>query len=385
MNLLISAVSRFTEPTGICRYASSLALGVARLKRFDVTIAVASWQCEYFREVFKAHRHATIKPIRIRNSPSDRNRWTLFGLPRVASRLKADAVHLAYPVPFIRKLFSSPVVMTVHDLYPFDSPGNFRFPFVNRKILEFSLRQSDAVVCISANTSRRLSELFPVLGSSVLTETIHNPVEIPELSDSQGPVKGLRVGQFLLAVAQHRANKNLDLLIRTYANIRDLGNAADRRLVIVGSDGPETPKLHALVNRLNLSDHVYFLSSIDGSTLAWLYRSCSTVVICSSYEGFCIPLVEAISLGATVVCSDIAVLREIGSDRCSYFSLTPFPEQALADVLLYSPAGQNSAYAEAFRARFEPATIAESYQGIYEQIVAAARDPTLHKWRVPSC
>ncbi len=201
----------------------------------------------------------------------------------------------------------------MHDLYAFDAPANFRFPIVNQFLFKRCVSESDGIVCVSRATERRLQEVVPQLAATRTVVQIYNPVCVPELCPEQKAAAGCRPGKFILTVGQHRRNKNLLLLLKAYANLRNRNEQwRDCSLVVVGSDGPETPALHALTAELGLRENVLYLSRVDDSELAWLYRNCLVIALPSSHEGLCMPLIEAVRSGARAVCSDIPVLRELG-------------------------------------------------------------------------
>ena len=125
-----------------------------------------------------------------------------------------------------------------------------------------------------------------------------------------------------MSVAQHRKNKNIDLLIRAYGTLLQDGRLRPHtRLLLVGSSGPETTQLTQLVETLGLKDRVTFLSGLEDGELRWLYEQADLFVIPSSTEGFCLPLVEALTLSCPAVCSDIPIFREVGASQCHYFKL----------------------------------------------------------------
>jgi glycosyltransferase involved in cell wall biosynthesis len=64
---------------------------------------------------------------------------------------------------------------------------------------------------------------------------------------------------------------------------------------------------------------VIWLSDIGDAQLAWLYRHCELFVVTSDAEGFCLPLMEALSFACRAVCTDIPVLREVSQGRCTLF------------------------------------------------------------------
>jgi glycosyltransferase involved in cell wall biosynthesis len=196
------------------------------------------------------------------------------------------------------------------------------------------------VICVSKTTLKTLTHFLPEVGSKRVLAQIYTPVAIPESTADQPPVSKLRPFQFVLTVGQHRQNKNLDLLQRTFARLRVSGLLpADWKLVIVGSEGPRTAELRALTLQLRLAEHVIYLSSIAEPELAWLYQNAALAVFPSSHEGFCLPLVESLLSGLRVVCSNIPTLKEIGRESCTYFQLESEPVESLASAIARAISG----------------------------------------------
>lgn len=334
MHILIAGISRFCAPSGLCRYTDMLGRSLSQLGNVQVSIALGSWQVGYFRDVFKSHHHSDIIIVDRKNNPIYRNAWSLSSLPGIARRLNADLVHLAYPMPVQRQAFQVPLVVTVHDLYPYDLPNNFSFPYANKLLFRWCISQSDAVVCVSRSTSKRLLEVIPKIEEGRLVTQIYNPVPNPELAPEQTTMAGCYSSRFILSVGQHRRNKNLHVLLGSYARLRSSGDTWNEcPLVIVGSEGPETQALQALILTLGIEKHVLLLSSVSDSELAWLYHNCLLAVIPSSHEGLCMPLIEAVCSGARVVCSDIPVLRELGLPVTSYWDCQGGSAETLATAI----------------------------------------------------
>ena len=325
MQILVSSVGRDSHPTGICRVAASHAKALLSNRAASrVFLAIGSWQCELFRRLLGPYApQIDLLVADIRNNSVSRNFWYAATLPQLAKASGADLVHLSHPAPTFRRAFHSPVVVTLHDLYPYDIPENFGFPqyYANRAILRQCLSSVDGIACVSNTTRSRLEEIFPGIPRRVPTVVTGNYVEIPtEAPAPPASLEGIGSEGFVLAVAQHRKNKNLDLLMRGFAELGNCGGFHGP-LVIVGSEGPETASLHRLSKSLGPSERVKFIHSILDTELRWLYANCSIFVACSSIEGYCLPLVEAQANQARIVCSDIAILREIGGTQCIYFSL----------------------------------------------------------------
>lgn len=333
MHLLIASVSAATSPTGICRHAANIVRGMLALPSVQkVTMLTGNWQADYFRDAFNLHSdRLDIRGIAISNRSIARNLWYLRDLPAAARACGADVVHLAYPMPLLRSAFDAPVIVSLHDLYPFNIPQNFgRRAWLNRAALRLCLRNVDLIACVSEETRTRARELFPAMEQEkaiVVPNSIY-------LSNECGPAAlpvYIRGCPFLLCVAQHRANKNLPLLLRSFgfALDRDI-LSADTKLVLVGREGPETPLLHRVLAQYGLKRRVLFLHGISDAFLSSLYAGCELVVAPSLTEGFGLPVAEALNAGSRVVCSDIPAFRALGAARCIFFD----PEDGSGESLL---------------------------------------------------
>jgi glycosyltransferase involved in cell wall biosynthesis len=225
------------------------------------------------------------------------------------------------------------------------------------------------VACSSDFTLARLHHCMPDIPASK-TARIY-PIAALDSKPSLGVGLGaITAGPFLLAVAQHRGNKNLPLLIEGLARLRmSHARCEHLQLIIVGSEGPETKSLHKLVQRRSLSENVLFISELTEENLCWLYRNCEAVVVSSSVEGFCLPVVEAQHWKAMIVCSDIPVLREVGGAYCRYFSLEagdPAAELAAAIAAALRKPKPESQMTQ----RFAPQKIARQFVALYRALVA---------------
>ncbi|MEM7796031.1 MAG: glycosyltransferase family 1 protein [Cyanobacteria bacterium P01_C01_bin.118] len=341
MHVLIPALHRPTKPTGVCRHAVNLAQCLAATADVTrVTLVIGTWQRDYFNDAFQLDSpKIQLVNVDIKNSSLARNRWFLFGLPQLANQLQPHMIHMSFPFPFIRQWFKSPIVATIHDLYPYECPENFGYPRVwfNQLFLQQCIRNSDGLTCVSKCTLGDLKNYFPRVTHTKKTAVVYNIVDFDNI-DAQLPTQLKRDDHFLMTVAQHRKNKNLNLLIRAYGDLCR-HEQFQAKLLIIGSSGPETEHLTGLVTELNLEKRVLFLSGLSDGELRWLYERAALFVIPSATEGFCLPLVEALTLACPAVCSDIPIFREVGSSQCHYFSLD-YPGQlaeTIATALTESP------------------------------------------------
>jgi glycosyltransferase involved in cell wall biosynthesis len=373
MHVLIAALHRPTKPTGVCRHAANLANCLAeKLEVTQISLVIGVWQQDYFTTAFTfVSPKIKIITVSIKNSSLVRNRWFIGGLPQLANKLKPDIVHLSFPLPFIRAKFESSVVSTIHDLYPYECPENFGFPQVwfNRLFLQQCINNSDGLSCVSQITLNQLKFYFPKLKPQQKIAVIYNYVDFDLKSLKLQPPQQLsEKSTFILTVAQHRQNKNLDLLIEAYAKMLK-ARQLDRncQLIIVGSSGPQTEDLQNLITELALKNKVLLLSAIKDEELCWLYQNCHAFIIPSSTEGFCLPLVEALHFSDRIVCSDIPIFKEVGNINCTYFSLKNDPINNLSNAIIQTMDKPQTLHPMNV-GKFDKLNIAHQYFNLYSQI-----------------
>lgn len=375
MHILIAALHRPTDPTGVCRFAANLARCLADKPEISkITIVIGKWQAHYFGNLIETESDKiNLIEIDIKNTSISRNLWLLFGLPKLAQECQVDLAHLSFPLPFLRSRFPCPVVSTIHDLYPYQFPENFGYKqaIFNKLFLQQCIDQSDALTCVSKTTLEALNFYFPkVHQQGKPTAVIYNFVDFSEVDVNPSLDFQKRFGfPYFLCVAQHRKNKNLDLLIKSYDLLKSQNQIDPQtRLVLVGSSGPETEALKALIQERSLTDSILLLSSIDDRELCWLYQHCQIFVMPSSLEGFCIPLVEALSFSCKVICSNIPIFQEIGSTDCIYFDLEGDAIHNLLQAINHTLTKTNLSKADSYL-RFSKEKIAEQYVRLYVDLI----------------
>jgi glycosyltransferase involved in cell wall biosynthesis len=337
MKVLIAAAQHSSQMSGIQRHALMLTRALLQQTSISqIDLVVAPWQKDLFEPL------ENLSPTRVRvhvagmsRGVIGRNIWYYSHLPTLLQNLRSDVLHLSYPVPVQRTRIAVPIALTLHDLYPYDIPENFGFPkvFFNRIILQQCLRSVDAIACVSDATLSRLQSL---VHHSVAQRAIriYNSAEPSRSWSDTSPVPDWRGEPFILTVSQHRRNKNVSLLIRVFnALLRGERLHPHTKLVVVGIEGPETPRLQKLVADLKLLRNVVFLQGVTDDELQWCYRHADLLVAPSRIEGFGLPVAEGLMAGCRVVCSDIPAFREIDSEHSTYFSLQGDCEKNLQDAM----------------------------------------------------
>ena len=244
-------------------------------------------------------------------------------LPGLAARAGVDLVHsLANTGPW-RGRFRR--VVTIHDLihrfYP-DTHGSIKGKGMEL-LVPMAIRRSDRLMAGSQATADDLvRELkvprakIDVVPLGVGTTARATPVPAAELRARHG----LGGRPLVLTVAAKRPHKNLPRLLEALALI-----PAERRplLVAPGYGTFHDDELTALVARLGIADDVRLLGWVDDAELEGLYAAAALFVLPSLYEGFGLPVLEAMARGVAVACSDRGSLREVAGDAALVFD----PEQ----------------------------------------------------------
>ena len=333
MQILLVGLHRFTKPYGLCRYTANLFFCLRKVESLRVTLVLGEWQKDYYREALQMDvDDPNVIWVSLRRPALSRYWWYVWSLPKLARKLNASIVHILFPVLITRRSFACPIVLTMHDLYAYDTPDAIGFPnvFLNRLVLRTCVGASAAVVSISYFTRDRLRRWFPELEMRMTLPVIYQEVVVRETRSGTAQLMAIPA-KFLLCVGHHRRNKNLDLTIEAFFKARDRGVVDDStQLVIVGSEGPETHQLRTTAGR---RQGVCFLNSIADEHLARLYTSCEALICASSIEGFCLPVAEALLFSCRVICSNIPVLREVAGDQGTYFGLEPRSSDAIVEAI----------------------------------------------------
>lgn len=343
-----------------------------------MTLVVGCWQYDYFRRSFAlSERKLRVLKVDVRPWAITRNAWYLFDLPKLIAEHAAEILHLSFPTPFVKRQISVPVVSTIHDLYPYDLPSHFgrlRVRF-NRCSLRVCIEGSEHITCISNATRLRLLQQFPSL-SPAKVSTVYNIVGSTLCSTVLPPPAIVGERPFVLAVAQHRKNKRLELLLHAFSELLADGSlASPTLLVLVGSNGPETTHLQKLIAKLSLGSNVRMLHGLSDAEMAWLYARCLLLASTSTFEGFNLPIAEGISAGTRVVCSDILVHHEIAGDACDYFdSSAPDATRELSDALRISLHRERPKPQPA--ARFSREVVIPQYLKLYRSLLQIGEQDT---------
>ena len=294
MRVAIEAASLALTSGGLARYTSELSLALSR--RFP--------EDDYFLLSDQPFQMPAEAPKNLFRGGGPRSaierRWWLWGLARELSRLGADIVHGPdFAVPYLAR---RPSVLTIHDLSPWmDSRWHHAADRVRRRtpvLLELGL--ATMVITPGEAVRKAVIERFRLLADKVVAVPEAAPSWLrPVATDASAP-------PYFLFVGTIEPRKNLDALLEAWRAVR---KDHDVDLVIAGRRRPDGPSIQE-------EPGLRLAGEVPDSDLAALYSGARAFVYPSHYEGFGLPVLEAMQCGTPVVASK--AVYEVGGDAALY-------------------------------------------------------------------
>ncbi len=230
-------------------------------------------------------------------------------------RLRLDLYHATHYV--LPAVVPCKAVVTIHDiihlLYPQFLPGPLAFLYAQRMIRR-SLLRGDQIIAGSQNTKTDLMDYFEVTGQKInvvyygVAKRFSERLSPEELAARLEPF-GLEPG-YTLFVGNPKPHKNLDNVVKAFARSLELG-PFESRLVCVGNRESRDFKIQIRAEQLGIGDRVTLLGHVDDDTLLALYQGADLFLYPTLYEGFGLPVVEAMASGVPVITSNSSALKEV--------------------------------------------------------------------------
>ncbi len=268
----------------------------------------------------------------------------------LSSALVREGVDLFHATGFSEPYFAtvapSPhygTVLTVYDLIPWLFPTHYYRTFQARLVRGYlyhlrlrAVREADKVIVLSKASKRDLCALMGVPGHKVIPIHLGLPKGLASIQDEAQMNKVLtKYGipkEYILYLGGFDYRKNLGHLMRAYASL--LTNRLwDGYLVIAGTGVKrEVAKVRQMIQGLGLQERILLPGFIADEDLLALYSGAKVFVFPSLYEGFGLPVLEAMACGIPVVTSNVSALPEVVGDAA--IQVDPYDVQALAEAII---------------------------------------------------
>lgn len=286
---------------------------------------------------------------------------------------EADVVHVQYTAPLNCPV---PVVVTVHDVSFVEQPEFFS-KFRQKQLaltVHRTVQQAARVLTCSEFSRNAISKAYGMNPEKiVVAPNAASACFLPlNRADARGVVReelGIDA-PFLLCVGNLQRRKNQIGLIRAFESLMNADPELPHHLVFVGKETPQSKEILTAARRSPLRDRIHFTGFVSDELLPWIYNASDLLVFPSFYEGFGIPLLEAMACGCPVASSNRTALPEVGGSAAVYFDPTSVYDMArtIHDLLLSVELRQKLGRAALERSR------AFSWRSSAEIVISAYRE-----------
>ncbi|MCW5966591.1 MAG: glycosyltransferase [Bryobacterales bacterium] len=235
---------------------------------------------------------------------------------------RASVVHVQYTAPLG---CSVPVVVTVHDVSFVEQPEFFSSFRQNQLAftVKRTIRQAARVLTCSEFSRKAIARAYGMDPERIVVvpnaaSPSFRPLDRQKSSDIVRRAFGLNA-PYLLCVGNLQRRKNQIGLIRAFEALMQDQPDLPQHLVFVGKETAQAPEIRAAARRSPLQGRIHFTGFVADDLLPWLYNACDLFVFPSFYEGFGIPLLEAMACGCPVASSNRTALPEVGGNAALYF------------------------------------------------------------------
>lgn len=248
--------------------------------------------------------------------------WRTFGITREVEKQHLDLYHgLSHELPYGIEKTRIPTVVTMHDLIFVRHPE--LYPFIDRKLYETkylrSCRVADRIIAVSEQTKNDLVDLWHIEDAKI--EVVYqgcHPAFCRQVTENEKQILREKYDlplTYLLNVGAIEPRKNQLLILKAL-----VAGQIDLPLVIAGRKTDYLGELQQFITKNRLLNRVIFLPDIDFDDLPALYQSAYLFLYPSQYEGFGIPIVEALQSGVPVIAAKGSCLEESGGPDSRYVS-----------------------------------------------------------------
>ena len=326
------------SPTGIGKYIYSLLQHFVQLdgeNTYDVYYPFrsnsSSWIRKNLGDSFAAHMGWVPEFL---SAEKFNDLWLRRYLP---ARIKKDRIDVFHgPSYLLPEEGNVKRIVTIHDLSPVLFPSMYEGITSNAIVrrTKNAVEQADAVIADSEHTRRDIIELYHTPPDKVRTiylgidERYSGPVE-------EGYVQEVREKydlpeDFILHVGSYHPRKNTEVILRALSNLRKRGKVV--RLVLSGKKTRYFSRIQELVRDLQLEKFVKFMGYIPDEQVHALYSCAKALVYPSLYEGFCLPMIEAMASGLPCIVANTACLPEVAGE--AVILVDPNSPENIADAII---------------------------------------------------
>ncbi|MGG4405947.1 glycosyltransferase family 1 protein [Geobacillus stearothermophilus] len=319
MNIIVNAILFHEKPRGVGRYLNNLLKNLALIdKKNNYYIYYAPWMKEYeFLDI--QQDNFTFICVKVPKNKLLRNLYQAFVFPFIILKHNPDLLHIPDTSPVF--FTTCKTISTIHDLAEFHVPE--KYSKIQSKIRKFivknQLKNSHHVLTVSHYSKNDMLKLLRKPSEKI--SVVYNGVDYKKFNKQvyNNLPKVASQKKYFLYVGELERTKNVSCIVNAYSllpsNIKE-----DYHLILVGRKGNDFRNIYNLVQEKKIQSKVHFLDYVSDLELVSLYNNCVAFIFPSIFEGFGLPVLEAMACEAPVLCSNASCLPEIAGDAAMLFN-----------------------------------------------------------------
>ena len=304
MKIVISAWHLKNFHVGLGRYIRNLIEGIGRVDQeneYEVLVSDHSRRVSPWPNI--RYRYIGFPNFKLRY-------WEQFAPLQIGPY---DLLHFPYDSCIAIK--RGKFVATIHDVIPVLYPkANTFMPWkglFKRIMIPNPMAQIDHVVTVSESSKRDIIERLGIAEHQI--SVVYQGVELDRFFPNPiSPSQPHTHKPYIFCVSGDSPNKNVSTLIQSYASLPNAIRGKYR--LLLSGNVEKSQQLHALIKKLNLENRIEFTGIVSDEHLAQLYKEAAVFVFPSLYEGFGLPVLEAMACGCPVITSNTSSLPEVVGD-----------------------------------------------------------------------
>lgn len=313
--LLINLGILLDQPTGISNYALNI---LPYLKALLPTLLVAKTREDYNYRLIPPN----LSPAYGSKGHLRRLIWTEWELPKLYQEEEGSLLFSPIPEAPIRG--NLPYIVMVHDVIP------LRFPRIASPLTPYFryyipqvLKKAAHIICNSRATAEDIQEFWGISAEQI------TPIHLAYHPEHFQPLENLNPPPvpYFIYIGRHDPHKNLSRLVTAFAQIAP--NCREELWLVGPQDARYTTKLHKQAIALNVSTRIKFLDYVPYQDLPRLLNQATALVYPSLWEGFGLPVLEAMGCGTPVITSNLASLPEITGEAA--ILINPYEVEGIAE------------------------------------------------------
>lgn len=262
--------------------------------------------------------------------------WEQYYIPDILKSRNIDIYHMPQNGIGIPPVKNSLYVATIHDLIPYIMPETAGRGYLTKFIsqMPFIISSVDMIITVSKWSKNDIMRIFGVPEDKIAVthlaaDSIFKPIDKEKASVFIKEKYGLG-DDIILYLGGFSPRKNVKSILVAFSMIyKNLSKKY--KIVIIGSAKDDHQFLGKLAQTLNIGDRVFFTGYVPYEDLPYFYNACDVFVYPSLYEGFGLPVLEAMNCGTPTITSNVSSIPEVAGDGA--LLINPFDTEELSDAM----------------------------------------------------